>query len=104
MSLAFFKELFSSRTAHALCWTLFHSLWQVLLFAFLAGLIITLTRRSKPVLRYNILSALFALLVLTTIATFLYEQEKTGLVPLRNASLFQQVNTTDDGPQNLAMV
>jgi beta-lactamase regulating signal transducer with metallopeptidase domain len=86
MNLAFFKELFSSQSVTALCWTLFHSLWQGLIFAIIAGILIMLTRRSKPAFRYNALSALFALLVVTTIATFFYERQRSEPIHIQQAS------------------
>lgn len=45
----------------ALCWTLLHSLWQGLLVAMIAGLIMVLTKRSSSALRYNLLCGLLVL-------------------------------------------
>lgn len=42
----------------ALCLTLMHSLWQGLIAAILAGVILLSTRKSKPALRYNLLAML----------------------------------------------
>ncbi|HEY4874263.1 MAG TPA: M56 family metallopeptidase, partial [Puia sp.] len=78
MNFIFFKELFSSRTVNALCWTLFHSLWQGLIFAFIAGMVIMLTRKAKPAFRYNILSGLLTLVAITIVITFIVEKEKGG--------------------------
>ncbi|HLY68725.1 MAG TPA: M56 family metallopeptidase [Puia sp.] len=78
MNFIFFKELFSSPTVKALSWTLFHSLWQGLIFAFLAGMVMMLTRKSKPAFRYNILSGLLVLMAFTIVFTFIAEKEKAG--------------------------
>lgn len=57
----------------ALCWTLLHSLWQGLLLTIVAVIIITATRKSKPALRYNLLTALFLSFIVFTGLTFVYE-------------------------------
>lgn len=43
----------------ALCWMLLHSLWQGLLAAVLAGIIVVATRRAGARLRYRLLTLLF---------------------------------------------
>ena len=63
-------HLLNNETMQAICWTLIHSLWQGLLLAVLAGLVIMLTKKSSSVLRYNLLSVLFFLFVATACATF----------------------------------
>jgi beta-lactamase regulating signal transducer with metallopeptidase domain len=45
----------------AVCWTLLHSLWQGLIVAVLAGIIMVLTKRSSSSLRYNLLCGLLFL-------------------------------------------
>jgi beta-lactamase regulating signal transducer with metallopeptidase domain len=104
MNLGFIKELLESRFVNALCWTLFHSLWQGLIFAIIAGVIIMLTRRSKPALRYNALTALYGILVLTIIATFLYEQQKVRPVPIHQTSVYHPLQKTADYLQTWAPV
>jgi bla regulator protein BlaR1 len=59
--------------APALCWTLVHSLWEGLIFAVLASIVMVATKRSGPTLRYNALTCLFALFVLVAAATFVRE-------------------------------
>jgi len=39
----------------AICWTLLHSLWQGLIFAIVAGIVLVLTRKASSSLRYNLL-------------------------------------------------
>ena len=67
------KELSNSQVVGALTWTLFHSLWQGLLIAIVAGLIISATKRAKPVLRYQLLSLLLFFLLFTCALTFCYQ-------------------------------
>jgi beta-lactamase regulating signal transducer with metallopeptidase domain len=62
----------------AICWTLVHSLWQGLVFAMAAGLMMLLTRRASAAVRYNILCGLFLLFLLVCAGTFLYEWRVTG--------------------------
>lgn len=48
----------------AICWTLIHSLWQGLIAAVVAALVITVTKRSAASLRYNLLLAVLMLFIL----------------------------------------
>ncbi|MES1215234.1 MAG: hypothetical protein ABUT20_06950, partial [Bacteroidota bacterium] len=73
MHFAFITGLFSSHAASALCWTLIHSLWQGLFFAIATGVIMMLTKKSHPALRYKILSLQFLLFIIVPIITFTWE-------------------------------
>src|SRR5215469_16397234 len=55
----------------ALSWTLIHSLWQGLLIALIAGVVILFTRKATAALRYNLLSILFFLFLTVVVYTFL---------------------------------
>ena len=101
MTLAFFKELFGSQAVTALCWTLFHSLWEGLIFSIIAGIMIMLTRRSTPAFRYNALSVLFATLVITIIVTFFYEQQKVESMRFQQPSAYYPANVTAGYSQTL---
>lgn len=57
----------------ALCSTLIQSLWQGVLLAALAGIIIICTRRSSPAGRYNLLMAGLVVFACTVVITFIYE-------------------------------
>lgn len=63
----------------ALCDTLIHSLWQGVLLAALAGIVVVCTRRSSPVRRYNLLMMALVIFACTVAFTFIHEvtQEKT---------------------------
>jgi bla regulator protein BlaR1 len=70
MRVNFILLLFREDIVRALFWTLVHSLWQGLALAMLTGLVILLTRRSNPVLRYNMLLGLFCLFLAAAGTTF----------------------------------
>ena len=55
----------------AICWTFVHSLWQGLIAAIIAGLLIAVTKKTKAALRYNLLLLLFGLFVLAVTVTFI---------------------------------
>jgi len=57
----------------AVCWTLLHSLWQGLIVALLAGIIMVLTKRSSSSLRYNLLCGLLFLFLGVSGYTFYRE-------------------------------
>jgi beta-lactamase regulating signal transducer with metallopeptidase domain len=78
MQLLFMQELFTDQAALAICWTLIHSLWQGLLFMLMAAIVMMLTVKSRPSVRYNILSLQFLLFVITAVATFLREWNMQG--------------------------
>src|ERR1700677_2066033 len=63
----------SEGMARAICWTLIHSLWQGILIAALAGIIIYCTRKLPAALRYNLLAADLLLFLLLAGITFSYE-------------------------------
>ncbi len=71
-------DIFTDAMAKVLCWTLVHSLWQGLLAAAVAGVIILGTRRSAAVLRYNLLSATLLLFLSVAALTFFYELRLGG--------------------------
>jgi len=62
----FLDWLIGDRIMQSVCWTLLHSLWQGLLAAIVAAIIIMLTRKSAPEIRYNLLAGLFLLFIATT--------------------------------------
>jgi bla regulator protein blaR1 len=73
MPLLFANQWISGAVIKALCWTFIHSLWQGMVAAIVAGVIIYCTRKAKPQLRYTLLVLLFALFILVTGASFLYQ-------------------------------
>lgn len=57
----------------AISWTLIHSMWQGIILAFCAGLIILTTKKANAALRYNLLSGLFVVFIVIVALTFNYE-------------------------------
>lgn len=66
-------QLLSNDIIRAIGWMLIHSLWQGLVLALVAGILILFTRKSRPALRYNIFTMLFFVLVGSAVLTFFYE-------------------------------
>lgn len=64
------NNLLSDHVINAISWMLLHSLWQGLIAALLASLVILLTRNTKAATRYNLLLAVFALQLLAAAVTF----------------------------------
>jgi beta-lactamase regulating signal transducer with metallopeptidase domain len=57
----------------AFSWMLIHSLWQGLILSLVAGIILTLTRKYRATIRYNLVLALFAVFLFMAAGTFCYE-------------------------------
>ena len=70
MNLSDVKEI-TGYIIKALCNTLVHSLWQGLLLAAVAGLIVICTRKSTPARRYNLLIAALVVFACTVTYTFI---------------------------------
>jgi bla regulator protein blaR1 len=68
-------QLFNEQIMQAICWTLIHSLWQGLLLAVVAGVVMLLTKKSGSTLRYNLLSFLFFIFIATVFVTFLRQYD-----------------------------
>lgn len=77
----------SNDMVRAIGWTLIHSLWQGLILAVVAGILILFTRKAKPALRYNIFTVLFFVLVGSAIGTFFYELQQLKAASAATAPL-----------------
>lgn len=77
MNTAFWTNYIPDSTIKAICWTLIHSLWIGMAIALLAGLVITLTRRSAADLRYRLLCSVLVLFVLAVGVTFYIEWDSS---------------------------
>ena len=79
MSLFSLINWLNPNLTQAVVWTLIHSLWQGLILAGIAGLILLGTRKAPARLRYNLFIGLLCLFVLSSAFTFLraYNQTKT---------------------------
>jgi len=96
MKLPLIDILLSDAVARAICWTLVHSLWQGILAAALAGVIIGCTRRLPAVLRYNLLAIDGLLFLLAAGITFYYEMGQAA-GPVKAGPL-QATSETAKGP------
>jgi beta-lactamase regulating signal transducer with metallopeptidase domain len=65
----FLQQWLSNEVFKAVGWTLIHSLWQGLLAALVAGIIIIGTKRGTARLRYNLLAGVFMLFLITVLLT-----------------------------------
>lgn len=73
MNFDYLNHPFFQKLIQAVCRTLLHSLWQGLLLAILTGIILIATRKSRPALRYNLLSLSLLLFVFASGFTFFIE-------------------------------
>jgi beta-lactamase regulating signal transducer with metallopeptidase domain len=78
-------QLIPEPILRALCWTLLHSLWQGLLFAGVAGVVLVLTRRSAAALRYNLLCGGVVLFLIVSGFTFYQQLRMDGVEQTRRA-------------------
>jgi bla regulator protein BlaR1 len=60
----------SDNILRAICWALLHSLWQGLIFALVAGVILVLTKKASSALRYNLLCSGMVLFLAVSGYTF----------------------------------
>src|SRR5471030_141159 len=78
MTLSLINDSASDRLVGTLCNTLMHSLWQGILLAAVAGLIVLCTRKTSPALRYNLLISALLLFAVGVSATFVWQYQKSG--------------------------
>ena len=69
-------NLIPENILRAVCWTLLHSLWQGLVLALVAGMVMVLSKRAGAAIRYNLLCCLMILFVAVSGYTF-YRQLHT---------------------------
>jgi bla regulator protein blaR1 len=100
-------HILNNEIAQAICWTLIHSLWQGLLLAIIAGVVIMITKKSTAALRYNILAGLFFTFILISCFTFFNELnffEKNNIdenLTLINTQ--QPINNAIQSPANIVI-
>src|ERR1700744_2466383 len=80
----------SDQLIKALCNTLLHSLWQGILLAIVAGLIVVLTKRSRAQTRYNLLVSALLLFTAGAMATFALQLKSSAKAsyPATQAAVF----------------
>jgi len=86
------QQLFREDLIPALCRTFTHSLWQGLLLAIIAAVVIVLTKRGSSALRYNLLTGIYFLFIAGIIATFCIQLSgSTASSHLTNATTIDQL-------------
>jgi bla regulator protein BlaR1 len=101
MRMIYIPEWLAGELAKALSWTLIHSLWQGLVAAIIAGVIIACTGHSKSQLRYNLLSGIFAFFLIVAGITFVVEYntfKQDAAVPQGNTLSFQSPMPVTSAP------
>ncbi|MGN6180110.1 MAG: M56 family metallopeptidase [Mucilaginibacter sp.] len=73
-------SLIPNDIAKAIAWTLIHSLWIGLLFAAVAGIIVTLSKRSSARLRYHLLCATLMMFIIAMICMLFREIRISGSI------------------------
>lgn len=68
---------FSKEIDYALCWTLLHSVWQIVVIALLLSLLLVLLKRNSAGLRYIICNIFLWLVVMASFATFIYYHQRS---------------------------
>lgn len=103
MQLLFMKQWLSDSVVRAICWTLIHSLWQGLILAALAGLLVLFTRRSVAAFRYNMLATLFFVFMGVVAFTFVRELNRpasgntvVSLTPVNPTQVTSQLSLPED--------
>ncbi|MPR32095.1 M56 family metallopeptidase [Salmonirosea aquatica] len=80
MNTFFLNTLFSQKGIEAFSWTLIHSLWQGLVLAVLVGVILLMTRKARPALRYALLTGLLLTFLAVSAGTFWWEYHQIDRV------------------------
>jgi bla regulator protein BlaR1 len=70
MSLLLLFQIQGNEIIQALNWTLVHSLWQGMILSVIAGIIVFVTKKSSPSLRYNLLTGFLLVFMIAIAATF----------------------------------
>lgn len=79
-------------------WTLVHSLWQGAIVAIVAGLVLVATKKTSAAIRYNLILFLFAIFLLTTISTFIYEFNASSGSEVTGKATISYLSTTTYSP------
>jgi beta-lactamase regulating signal transducer with metallopeptidase domain len=70
MPILFSIDLAGEEIIRAVNWTLIHSLWQGMILSVVAGSIVFFTKKSKPALRYNLLTGALFVFIMAVGVTF----------------------------------
>ena len=86
MNLLFISSSLGRRIIDALSWMLVHSLWQGLLLAVVAGIVVLFTKKASPSFRYNLFSAISVIFIAATMVTFLGRLNSNKEIVLQHTS------------------
>ena len=105
MNTAFWTPYISDGTMKAIGWTLIHSLWIGMIIALLAGIIISLTRKSAAVLRYRLLCVVLVSFVMAIGITWYMEARSNAPIPAATgaAKVFISIYKASPSPQVAAI-
>ncbi|SEI99836.1 BlaR1 peptidase M56 [Dyadobacter koreensis] len=92
MNIEILNRTFFQELTQIVCKTLLHSIWQGLLLAVVAGVVLMATKKSRPALRYNLLSLALLIFVFANAFTFFLE-----FSTFRRGSSHSFSNTTSIG-------
>src|SRR5688572_3605333 len=92
------NDLLTGTWAHAVGWTLLHSLWQALLIFSIVGIGLRLMPARHSGLRYNIACGGLLLFVITASVTFFYSLEDLRPVAAARPVEYTVVMLTDQAP------
>lgn len=92
-----FLSIIPERILRALSSTFIFSLWQGVILAALAGLIVLLTKRAASVRRYDLLVGLLLLFTLSVTGTFIYQYFNSPLVEHADADCAPVFTTVFNG-------
>lgn len=67
-----YLEFLSPNLNHALAWMVIHSLWQATLIALIVGIFMIINNKKSPQFRYALGNVGLLLIIISSIATFLY--------------------------------
>src|SRR6185503_6590378 len=77
----------------ALCNTLLHSLWQGVILAVIAGLIVIFTKKASAAMRYNLLTAALLLFTVGTVVTFVAQLQAQAVVAPIHLQLYSDASS-----------
>lgn len=82
----------------AISWTLVHSVWQGVILAVLAGLVILFTKKATSALRYNLLAGLFVAFMVAVGFTCNYEFQEEGRETITRLNLPITIQNQEASP------
>ncbi len=98
MNTSFWASYISDATIKAICWTLIHSLWIGMIIALIAGVIVSLTRKSAAALRYRLLCAVLVLFIVSIGVTWYVEARSNATIPVRTGAGKVFISTIEASP------